>query len=409
VLGLADFLHPDGDDPLDPGPAFQQFRTDFKDVFDLFTPTLTRPASRATGMMFEGKQIEVVNFACYNYLGLARHPAVLAAAHKALDDYGIGNCGPPLLSGMSQAHVDLEHEICDWLSRDASMLFASGFSAGTGLVAGLVRRGDVVIFDSLCHMSTREGARASGARTELFDHNDPKSLDELLERHKDKRRLVVVEGIYSMEGDFGDLPRLLPVCDAHGVRLVIDEAHSILAWGREGRGIGDHFGMHDKVGLQFGTMSKTFGSVGGFLAGDDATIAYLRLFASSYVFSAALPPVVAAAACAALKVGRADESLRARMRDNAEYLRKGLTTLGIDIGASVTQIVPIMMGADRQALYELAREIRRRGVFVNPADYPSVPEDGLRYRLFVTAEHTREDLDRALNVFEDTVARRQKR
>jgi glycine C-acetyltransferase len=209
-----------------------------------------------------------------------------------------------------------------------------------------------------------------------------------------------------MDGDMGDLPALLPIARDHGVGVLIDEAHSVLLFGDTGRGATEHFQSDAAVGLLYGTFSKAFAGIGGFVSGPDELLNYLRLYASSYGFSCALPSAVVAGLRAALAVARREPELRARAKANAAYFREQLQGLGIDTGASTTQVVPVIVGGDRALLYELALEVRRRGLFLATVDYPSVPEDGLRFRASITAAHSRADLDEALNILADVVAPR---
>jgi glycine C-acetyltransferase len=286
------------------------------------------------------------------------------------------------------------------------MLFNSGFGGALGMLAGVLRKGDAAILDTKCHISLIEGARLSGAKLDLFEHNDPASLDAVLTRHADRRRVVVTEGIFSMDGDMADLPRLVPVAEQHGVSIVIDEAHSVLATGPTGRGVTELFGMDDRVMLKYATFSKAFAAVGGFISGPRNTVDYLRFFANSYGFSCALPPAIIAAILAGLEVATRDNTLRDRLAGNATYFRDQLHGLGLDTGESTSHVVPIIVGADRQLLYEAGLELRARGLFMAIVDYPSVPEGGLRYRASVTAAHTRADLDEALNILADTLVPR---
>ncbi len=346
--------------------------------------------------------------ASYNYLGLSRRPEVVAAAGAALQAYGTGACGSPLLSGLTDLHRRLEAELSDFLGREQTMLFNSGFAGALGILAGTLRKGDVAVLDAKCHVCLVEGARLAGARLEFFDHNSAASLDEALARHVGCRRLVVLEGVYSMDGDMGDLPALVPVARDHRAGMMIDEAHSVLLFGATGQGVTEHFGCDDAVALKYGTFSKAFAGIGGFVSGPAELLNYLRLYASSYGFSCALPPAVVAGLLEALAVARREPELRARARENADYFRTRLQEMGIDTGASTTQVVPVMIGSDRALLYELCLELRRRGLFVAPVDYPSAPEDQLRFRVSITAAHTRDDLDEALNILADVVAPRVK-
>lgn len=408
AFSLADFYFPDSDDPLTPSQDFADWRRDASWAIELYEQSLTAGPVPRTTLVVDGKPVPVINLASYNYLGLAKHPKTIAAAKAALDQYGTGACGSPILSGMTDLHRDLESRLSAFLGFEQAMLFNSGFGGALGILAGLMRRDDVAVLDTKCHISMIEGAKLSGARVELFDHNDADSLDALLAKHAGKRRVAVTEGIFSMDGDMADLPALVPVAEKHGVGLVIDEAHSIMTAGPNGRGATEHFGMEDRVALKYATFSKALATVGGFVAGPAKTIDYLRYFANSYGFSCALPPAMVAAILAGFELVTADDTLRKKLHENADYFRAKLHEIGIDTGKSTTQVVPIIIGSNRQLLYELAHELRSRGLFIAIADYPSVPEDSVRFRASITAAHTREDLDDALNIIADTVVPRLK-
>jgi glycine C-acetyltransferase len=406
VFSLADFVIGDDHDPLDPGEDFTRWREQTRWASSLYERSLLGGPVPRTYAEVSGRRQRILNFSSYNYLGLARHPSTIAAAQQALADYGTGACGSPLLSGMTDLHRSLERAISGFLGRDSTVLFNSGFGGALGSLSGLLRKGDVAVIDSRSHLSLVDGARLSQAQLRMFAHNDPESLDEVLTRGEGRRQLVVVEGIYSMDGDIANLPALLEVTERHRVGMLIDEAHSMPILGPHGRGAVEHFGVEGRVALQYGTFSKAFAAVGGFVSGAIETLDYLRLYANPYGFSCALPPSVVASVLAGLAVTSADESLRGRLRDNASYFSAGLHRLGINTGDSTTHVVPIIIGPNRPLLYELGHEMLARGLFLAPVDYPSVAEDEVRFRAAVTAAHTRADLDEALNIIEDTVARR---
>jgi glycine C-acetyltransferase len=256
--------------------------------------------------------------------------------------------------------------------------------------------------DDRSHLSLRDGAVLSRSRVDRFQHNDPGSLEDALRRRKGKRQLVIIEGIYSMDGDFGALNELLTVAEAHHASVFIDEAHSMLACGPHGRGAAEHFDAEHRIPLIYGTFSKAFGALGGFVAGPQETLDYLRFYAHSYVYSCALPPVVVAAILKSLEIAQREPELRQRLWDNATYFREQANALGIDTGASSTYIMPLIVG-DRARMYQVGHELRRRGLWVAPVDFPAVPEDRICFRACVTANHTRADLDEALNILEDTL------
>jgi glycine C-acetyltransferase len=405
-FSLADFLIGDEHDVLDPGEDFLRWRAETRWASSLYERSLLGGPVPRTEIEVAGQPQRVLNFTSYNYLGLARHPETVAAAQQALADYGTGACGSPLLSGMTDLHRALERSMSAFLGRGSTVLFNSGFGGALGSLSGLLRKGDVAVVDSRSHLSLVDGARLSQAQLRLFDHNDPSSLDDVLTRGAGQRQLVVVEGIYSMDGDMANLPALLNVAEHHGVGVFIDEAHSILVVGAHGRGAVEHFGVEHRVGLQYGTFSKAFAAVGGFLSGATDTLDYLRLYANPYGFSCALPPSVIASVLAGLSVATRDDSLRRTLWNNAAYFRAGLHRLGIDTGDSTTHVVPIIIGGNRALLYELGHALLARGLFLAPVDYPSVAEDQVRFRASVTAAHSRSDLDEALNIIEDTVVPR---
>ena len=407
-FGLSDFLVGASTDPLDPPPVFTKWHQAIEWAIELYEPELLGPPEPRTTLNYGGKPHPVINLCSYNYLGLANHPQVIAAAHEALDTHGMGACGSPTLSGMTDLHRQLEKRMAEFLGYEDAMLFNSGFGGALGSISGLMRKSDVAIMDNRSHLSLRDGAVLARTRVDRFEHNDPRSLDAALSRHKNKRRLVIVEGIYSMDGDFGHLDALIDVAHSHGASVFVDEAHSMLACGPTGRGAVEHFGMNKQVRILYGTFSKAFGALGGFVAGSKEMLDYLRLYAHPYVYSCALPPVVVAAILKALELGASQPELRKRLWENADYFHKQLDGLGIDTGNSNTYIMPIVIG-DRERMHRLCHELRHRGLWVAPVDYPAVPEDKICFRACVTANHTRADLDEALNILSDTLLPAQKR
>jgi len=401
-LSLSNFLAGESDDPLQAPASFTNWMRVGAWAVQLYEPELLASADARTVINYGGKPRPVINLCSYNYLGLANHPEVLAAAHEALRTHGMGACGSPMLSGMTDLHRELERRVAKFLRREDAMLFNSGFGGALGTISGLLRKTDVALLDNRSHLSLRDGAVLSRCRTEKFEHNDPASLDAALSRHKGRRQLVIVEGIYSMDGDFGNLKELIAVSESHGASVFIDEAHSMLACGEHGRGAAEKFGVEDRVPLLYGTFSKAFGALGGFVAGSKETLQYLRFYAHPYVYSCALPPVVIAAILKALELGTSQPELRAQLWENADYFHAQLRSLGLDTGESTTYVMPIVI-ADRERMYRLGHELRRRGLWVAPVDYPAVPQSRICFRACVTAMHTRADLDEALNILADTL------
>jgi 8-amino-7-oxononanoate synthase len=401
-LSLSNFLAGESDDPFDAPPGFNMWVRDCAWAASLYEPELTAAAEARTTIVQEGKIRSVINLCSYNYLGLANRPEIIEAAHEALTTHGLGACGSPMLSGMTDLHRELERKVADFLGREDAMLFNSGFGGALGTISGLLRKTDVALLDNRSHLSLRDGAVLSRCRTEKFEHNDPESLDAALSRQEARRKLVVVEGIYSMDGDFGNLKELIEVAESHGASTFVDEAHSILACGQNGRGAAEVFGVEDRTRLVYGTFSKAFGALGGFVAGPKETLQYLRFYAHPYVYSCALPPVVVAAILKALEIGQREPELRKQLWENADYFRTHLQKMGIDVGASTTYVMPIVIG-ERERMYRLCRDLRRKGLWVAPVDYPAVPQHRICFRACVTANHTRADLDEALNILEDTL------
>jgi 8-amino-7-oxononanoate synthase len=405
---IADFFRDteDSTDPTAPAADFNAWRRDTQWASHLYEPTLLAAPVPRTVVQTGERATTSINLTSYNYLGLGTHPAVVAAATAALQEFGTGACGSPILSGHTRLHRELEEKLRAFLQREAVLLFNSGFGGALGCMSGLLRKDDVALVDSKAHMSVMEGVRLSGARLATFEHNSPADLDRLLNATTGRRRLVVVEGVYSMDGDMPPLPELVEVAESHRVPMFIDEAHSILVCGETGRGVGEHFGVGERIRLQYGTFSKAFAGAGGFVAGPADTIDYLKCYANSWLFSCALPPATVAGLIAALEVTIKEPEIRQRARDNADYFRARLRALGIDTGVSTTQVVPIIIGSDRALLYELGNELRARGLFLATVDYPSVPQDQVRFRASVTAGHTRSDLDEALDIIAATVVPR---
>jgi 8-amino-7-oxononanoate synthase len=402
-FSLSNFLAGESRDPLKAPPSFTAWMQAGAWATELYEPEMLAGADARTKINYRGKPQRVINLCSYNYLGLANHPDVIAASHDALNTHGLGACGSPMLSGMTDLHRELEHRIAKFLKREDAMLFNSGFGGALGTISGLLRKTDVAILDNRSHLSLRDGAVLSRCRTEKFEHNDPGSLEIALKRQGGKRQLVIVEGIYSMDGDFGNLKDLIAAADSQGASVFVDEAHSVLGCGKDGRGAAEEFGVEDRVPLIYGTFSKAFGALGGFVAGSKETLQYLRFYAHPYVYSCALPPVVIAGLLKALDIAITEgPALRKTLWENADYFHEKLRELSIDTGASTTYVMPVVIG-DRERMYRLGHELRRRGLWVAPVDYPAVPQNKICFRACVTAKHTRADLDEALNILQDTL------
>jgi glycine C-acetyltransferase len=404
-FNLADFHQGHDTDPLRAPDDFIEWRAASPREQALFRRAALGPTGARTRVHTEEGPRIVLNLASLDYLGLNQHPRVAAAIADAVRAWGTGACGVPMLTGTSALHERLESDVAELCGRESGALFTSGFAGGTGIMSAVLRRGDVAVADEKAHMCWMDGIRQSGARLATFAHNDADDLDRVLTHHRERRRLVVVDGLYSMDGDVADLPRLLDVCDAHGVGLIVDEAHSIFAVGEQGGGVVEAQGERERVRLHFGTFSKALSQVGGFATADRDLVEYMRMYAHPFVFSAALPPAQVAGIRAAMKVVRDEPERRVLLAENAAYFRAQLTGLGLDVGPGETHVVPIIVGDDRELLFDAALQMLARGLYVVPIDYPAVPEDELRFRTAVTAAHTRADLDEALGIIEDCIAR----
>ncbi|MEU0250476.1 8-amino-7-oxononanoate synthase [Streptomyces sp. NPDC006235] len=330
-----------------------------------------------------------------NYLGLTGDPRVLAAARAALDRYGSSSTGSRFLNGNTDLHEELEAELAAFLGKPAALVMSTGYQTNLGVIAALLTPRDYVVVDRSAHASLVDGCRLSGAKLRWFPHNDAEGLRQTLERIPDDAgRLVVVDGVYSMEGDICDLPAIVRVCAAHGARLLLDDAHGlgVLA---EGRGTAAHFGLTDEVDLITVTFSKSLASLGGAVAGTEEAIHYLKHHARSLMFSASTTPPNTAAALAALRILRSEPHLAAAVRDNAEYVRRGLAVAGVETGLSNTPIVPVPT-PDAVGTLRMWQRLMSRGVYTNPVLPPAAEP---RMRTSYMASHTTDQLDRVIDAF----------
>jgi glycine C-acetyltransferase len=338
----------------------------------------------------------LINFSSYNYLGLSYRPEVIEAAQRALAEYGLGASGSPILSGMFDLHERLATQLAEFKGTEKVLLFPTGYGANLGAIAGLMRPGDYVIADQYAHASIVDGIILSKANPRFFRHNDMGDLEKKLKRSHGKK-LVVVEGVYSMDGDVPDLPSVVELCRKYDARLLVDEAHSAFLFGENGRGVVEHFGMEGEVDIQMGTFSKSLGGVGGYIAASKALCTYLKGFARSYVFSCAQPPAIAAGLLKSLEIARAEPELRTRLWDNVRYLQSRLKEEGLDIGNSSSQVIPIFV-RDDERIFRLGEELIHEGVFLQPIRFPAVSKHQSRFRISVSAAHTRDELERGVQI-----------
>jgi len=333
-----------------------------------------------------------------NYLGLTTHPKVRQAALDAIQRYGTSCTGSRFLNGTIELHEQLERELAEWVGKQAALVFSTGMQTNLGTISALVGRDDVVVLDKQDHASIVDGAKLSWGKTVRFRHNDMADLERVLRQHVGEAGiLVVVDGLYSMEGDIALLPEIIPLCKKYNARLMVDDAHATGVLGG-GRGTAAHFNLTADVDLIMSTFSKSFASLGGFIAGDDDIVHYIKHHARSMIFSASMPPANAAAALAALHVMQAEPERIQRLNDIAATMRKEYLRLGFDIGKSETPIIPIFIGDDMRTL-TIWKALFEAGIFVNPVISPAVPEGRQLLRTSYMATHTDEQMSRILETF----------
>jgi glycine C-acetyltransferase len=410
-FSLADFFFNDSVNVLTPPSDFEEWMRDprVQAGFSFFEQELTKAPAARTEIIsnLDGKKRKVINLTSYNYLGLSTHPEVVQACIDGVKEYGLGASGAPLLSGTFDLHVKFAQMLADFKQKEDCLLYSSGLGGNLGAIQGLLRKGDLFVMDEKCHKSLVDGGTLSGAKMQFFKHNDMNHLEEILKKFPDKRTLVAIEGVYSMDGDLVDLPELVKVTDQYpNVSLYIDEAHSTLMFGENGRGVAEHFGLEDKIGITFGTHSKSFGGVGGFICSNKNIIRYLKGYSSPYNFSCAPAPPIVAGLIKSLEVATRDSSLRDKLWENTRYFKEKLLELNLDLGETESQVIPIIIGSDGKLLFEMAAECQKKGLFLQPVDFPAVPAEARRFRISVSSQLTKEDIDEALNIIEDVIAKR---
>jgi 8-amino-7-oxononanoate synthase len=333
-----------------------------------------------------------------NYLGLAGDERVRAAAAEAVAEFGLGTTGSRFLNGTLALHERLERRLARFHRRQAALVFSQGYLANLGVVSGLCGRGDAVVLDRHAHASLHDACRLAGVEVKRFRHNDPAHLDQVLSGLGGRPTLVAVDGVYSMHGDVAPLPELVETCRRHRARLLVDDAHGVGVLGQSGRGAAEHFGLEQEVDLVVGTFSKSFGTSGGYVAGDADVLEFIRHYSRPLIFPASAPPAVVAGTLAALEIIGGEPQRRVRLVENARRLGEGLRALGFDTGASRTPILPVHTGTPERTI-QAWRGLLDAGVFVNPVLPPAVPSGQCVLRVTAMATHTAEQIDRALAAF----------
>ncbi len=353
--------------------------------------------NEGTEVIYDGRHI--IMCGSNNYLGLTTHPKVRQAALDAITRYGTSCTGSRFLNGNMSLHEKLEKELAEWVGKEAALVFSTGMQVNLGTISAVVGRGDIVILDKDDHASIVDGAFLSSGKIERYRHNDIEHLKRVLQSlPEDKAKLLVVDGLFSMEGDIAPLPELVPLCKEFGVRLMVDDAHAMGVLGG-GRGTAAHFGMTDDVDLIMSTFSKSFASLGGFIAGEADVVDYIKHTARSLIFSASIPPANAATALAALEVMHEEPERIVRVNEIGDRMRQEYKKLGFDTGDSTTPVIPIIIG-DNDLTFMTWKLLFENGVFVNPVISPAVSVGRQLLRTSYMATHTDEQLDRVLSIFE---------
>ncbi len=369
----------------------------------LYNTLRTIESPQGAWLVVDGKR--VLNFCSNNYLGLANHPRVLSAVRAAMEKYGVGPAAVRSIAGTMSPHVELERRLAAFKGVEAALTFQSGFNANLATIPALVGKGDVIFSDRLNHASIIDGCRLSGAKIVAYEHCSPASLKEAIEEQTQwgqqsyQRALIITDGVFSMDGDIAPLPEIYEIARDEDLLLMVDDAHGEGVLGRGGRGIVDHFGLHGKVDVEIGTLSKAFGVMGGVVAGKPIIIEWLRQRARPFLFSSAVTVPDAAACLAALDLLEESTELVDRLWDNAQYFKAEMKRLGFDTGVSDTPITPVMLG-EAPLAQQFSRKLFDEGdVFAMALGFPTVPRGQARLRVMISAAHSREDLDQGLQAF----------
>jgi glycine C-acetyltransferase len=342
---------------------------------------------------------EVVNLSSNNYLGLTTHPALKAKALAALEEFGVGTGSVRTIAGTLRIHMELERRLAEFKKTEAAVVFQSGFAANAGTVAAVLSKDDFVISDELNHASIIDGSRLSRASIKVFPHRDVDAARKIVrELPRAARKLLITDGVFSMDGDLGALPELCDLAEEHGLIMMVDDAHASGVFGRNGCGTIDHFGLHGRVDIQVGTLSKAIGALGGYVAGNRNLIEFLYHRGRPFLFSTSHPPSVAATCLAALDVLIQEPELIEKLWNNTRLFKEGLRALGFNTGASESPITPVIVGEAPTAM-RLSDRLFDEGIFAQGIGFPTVARDKARVRTIVTATHTRDDLQCALDAF----------
>lgn len=349
-------------------------------------------------VIVDGKKMIMIG--SNNYLGLTNHPRVKEAAIEALRKYGSGCAGSRFLNGTLDIHVNLEKKLAGFMRKEAALVFSTGFQTNLGVISAIAGKDDIILIDKMNHASIIDGCRLSFSEIKKYRHNDMEDLERLLQQYNDKGKLIVVDGVFSMEGDIADLRNIVKLAREYGARVMVDDAHGIGVLGMTGRGTAEHFQLEDEVDMIMGTYSKSLASIGGFIAASEDVIHYIKHFARPLIFSASPPPASIASVSAAIDIIEEEPERRERLRRNTNKMLKGFKALGFDTGRSETPIIPLIVGDDQRA-FLMAKMLHDKGIFANVAVSPAVPNGNALIRTSYMATHTDEQLDKVLQAFEE--------
>lgn len=364
-------------------------------IYPYFTPIQEVMGNK---VKVDGKEMIMVG--SNNYLGLINHPRVMKAAQEAVDRYGVATCGSRFLNGTLDIHNELEERLAKFMKMEAALTFSTGFQTNQGIISTLISRGDAVVTDRMVHASIIDACRLSYGGAHKFKHNDMADLERIISSlDNDIRKLIVVDGVFSMEGDLANLPEIVEIAKKNNAKIMVDDAHGIGVMGKNGRGTAEHFGVEDDVDLVMGTFSKSFASLGGFVAGEKKVISYIKHFARSLIFSASITPASVATVLATLDIIENEPERRERLWQITEKMKSGFQAMGYNTGPTETPIIPVIIGNDEMA-FMLWRLLREAGIFTNPVIYPAVPKDQSLIRTSYSATHSDEELDTVLASFE---------
>jgi len=364
-------------------------------MYPYFTPI---QKVRGNTVRVDGKKMIMVG--SNNYLGLLDHPKVQKAARKAVTRYGVATCGSRFLNGTLDIHVELEKKLSEFLGKEDALVFSTGFQTNLGIISTLAGKGDAVFADRSDHASIVDACRLSFATVHKFKHNDMSDLERLLaSEEKEAGKLIVTDGVFSMEGDLSNLPEIVKIAKKYDAKILVDDAHGVGVMGKHGRGTAEHFGLEHEIDLVMGTFSKSFASLGGYVAGEKKVIQYIKHHARSMIFSASMTPSSVATVLATLEIIKTEPERREKLWNITKKMKSGFEAMGFNTGPTETPIIPVIIGND-ELTFLLWKMLRNDGIFTNPVIYPAVPKDQTLIRTSYSASHTEVELNKVLHCFE---------